>query len=70
MSVLEVIPEVNPNSPEVESQINDVQTGVGAIGWEAQILRVGSEAEFDGAFATLGLDVPPSLHARADEVIE
>src|SRR5262249_13179487 len=57
---------VNPNSPEVESQVNDVQAGVGAIGWEAQILRVGSEAEFDTAFATLARSAAQALLVAAD----
>jgi putative tryptophan/tyrosine transport system substrate-binding protein len=34
---------VNPNSPEVDSQLSDVQTAAGAIGWELRILRVGTE---------------------------
>jgi putative tryptophan/tyrosine transport system substrate-binding protein len=57
---------VNPNSPEVDSQLNDVQTGAGAVGWELQILRVGSEAEFDAAFATLGQSAVQALLVAAD----
>jgi ABC-type uncharacterized transport system substrate-binding protein len=38
---------VNPNSPEVDSQLSDVQTAARAIGRELQILRVGTESEFD-----------------------
>jgi putative ABC transport system substrate-binding protein len=56
----------NPKSPEVDSQVNDVQTGAGAIGWEVQILRVGSEAEFDSAFATLAQSAVQALLVAAD----
>jgi len=57
---------VNPNSPEVDSQLNDVQTGADAVGWELQILRVGSEAEFDSAFATLARSAVEALLVAAD----
>jgi putative ABC transport system substrate-binding protein len=57
---------VNPNSPEVDSQLNDVQTGAGAVGWELQILRVGSEAEFDSAFATVAQSAVQALLVAAD----
>jgi putative tryptophan/tyrosine transport system substrate-binding protein len=57
---------VNPNSPELETQLGDVQTGAGAIGWELQILRVGSEAEFDSAFATLAQSAVQALLVAAD----
>jgi putative ABC transport system substrate-binding protein len=57
---------VNPNSPEVDSQLNDVQTGADAVGWELQILRVASEAEFDSAFATLAQSAVEALLVAAD----
>jgi ABC-type uncharacterized transport system substrate-binding protein len=57
---------MNPNSPELETQLGDVQTGAGAIGWELQILRVGSEAEFDPAFATLAQSAVQALLVAAD----
>ena len=57
---------VNPNSPELDSQLSDLQIGAGAIGWELQILRVGSEAEFDAAFATLGQSAVQALLVAAD----
>ncbi len=44
---------VNPNSPDVNSQLGEVQDAARAIGRELQILRVGSEGELDTAFATL-----------------
>jgi putative ABC transport system substrate-binding protein len=57
---------VNPNSPEVDSQLNDVQTGASAIGWKLQILRVRSEAEFETAFATLAQSAVQALLVAAD----
>jgi putative ABC transport system substrate-binding protein len=44
---------VNPNSPELDSQLSDVQRAVRAVGRELQIVRVGTEAEFDAAFVAL-----------------
>jgi putative tryptophan/tyrosine transport system substrate-binding protein len=57
---------VNPNSPEVDSQLSDVQTAAGAIGWELRILRVGTEGEFDTAFATLAQAAVQALLVAAD----
>jgi putative ABC transport system substrate-binding protein len=44
---------VNPNSPELDAQLSEVQTAARSIGWQAHVLRAGSEAEIDSAFATL-----------------
>jgi putative ABC transport system substrate-binding protein len=57
---------VNPNSPELDSQLTEVQNGAGAIGWELQILRVGSEADFDTAFETLAQSSAQALLVAAD----
>jgi ABC-type uncharacterized transport system substrate-binding protein len=57
---------VNPNSPELDTQLSDLQTGAGAIGWELQILRVGNEAGFDAVFATLGQSAVQALLVAAD----
>src|SRR5262249_34434755 len=56
----------NPNSPEVDSQLSDVQTAAHAIGRELQILRVGTESEFDTAFATLAQDAAQALLVAGD----
>ena len=56
----------NPNSPEVDSQLSDVQTAAGAIGRKLQILRVGTESEFDTAFATLAQDAVQALLVAGD----
>ena len=43
----------NPNSPEVNSQLSDVQIAARAIGTHLHVLRAGTEVEIDAAFATL-----------------
>jgi putative tryptophan/tyrosine transport system substrate-binding protein len=44
---------VNPNSPELDSQLNDVHTAARAIALELQIARAGTQTELDAAFAEL-----------------
>jgi putative ABC transport system substrate-binding protein len=44
---------VNPNNPDNEFEVRDVQEAARALGWQVHILTVGSEADFDGAFAML-----------------
>ena len=44
---------VNPNNPDSEFEIRDVQEAARALGRQVHILTVGSEADFDGAFAML-----------------
>ena len=57
---------VNPNSPELDSQLMDVQTAARAIGGKLSILRVGTESEFDTAFATLAQAAAQALLVTAD----
>jgi putative tryptophan/tyrosine transport system substrate-binding protein len=57
---------VNPNSPELDSQLSDVQTASRAMGRELQIWRVGAEGEFDTAFATLAQASVEALLVAAD----
>jgi putative tryptophan/tyrosine transport system substrate-binding protein len=57
---------VNPNSPELDSQLSDVQTAGRAIQRELQILRVASEGEFDAAFASLAQASVHALLVAAD----
>ena len=56
----------NPNSPEVDSQLSDVQTAARAIGPELQILRVGTESEFELAFATFSQAAVQALLVAGD----
>jgi putative ABC transport system substrate-binding protein len=56
----------NPNSPEVDSQLSDVQTAARTIGRELQILRVGTASEFDAVFASLGQSAVDALLVAAD----
>jgi putative ABC transport system substrate-binding protein len=44
---------VNPNFPAAESQINDVQEVTKTLGLQMLTLRANTDAEIDGAFATL-----------------
>ena len=57
---------VNPNSPEVDRQLSDLQTAARAIGRELKIFRVGTESEFDSAFATLAQDTAQALLVAGD----
>ena len=51
---------VNPNNPNADPIIRDVQEAAGAKGVQLPILKAGSESEIDAAFATL-----VQLHAGA-----
>jgi putative tryptophan/tyrosine transport system substrate-binding protein len=51
---------VNPNNPQTERMIRDVQEAARATGVQLPILKAGSESEIDAAFATL-----VQLHAGA-----
>jgi putative ABC transport system substrate-binding protein len=44
---------INPNSPEAEPQLRDVQTAARAIGQQLHILNASTERDIDTAFATL-----------------
>jgi len=94
--VSELIPQagviallVNPNSPNAELLIRDMQEAARAKGVKLAVMKAGTESEINAAFASpvqqpttfelvinlkvakeLGLTVPPSILARADEVIE
>jgi putative ABC transport system substrate-binding protein len=44
---------VNPNSPELDTQLRDMQTAASAIGKSLNVLRAGNEREIEVAFAML-----------------
>jgi putative ABC transport system substrate-binding protein len=44
---------VNPNSPNIETQLKDLQEAARAVGQQIHTLHAGSEQELDTAFATL-----------------
>jgi putative tryptophan/tyrosine transport system substrate-binding protein len=43
----------NPNSPEAESQLTDVQLAAGSLGQEIHVVNAASDGDFDSVFATL-----------------
>jgi ABC-type uncharacterized transport system substrate-binding protein len=52
-SATQIAVMVNPNSPEIETQLSDVQSAGRAIGCRLEILQVGTEDELDAAFTNL-----------------
>jgi putative ABC transport system substrate-binding protein len=59
---------VNPNSPDADRQLSDLQTAALAIGRELKIFRVGTESEFDPAFETLAHNAVQALLVAGDPV--
>jgi putative ABC transport system substrate-binding protein len=57
---------VNPNSPELDQQLSDLQVAARAIGCELQIFRISIEGEFDIVFATLAQNAVRALLVAAD----
>ena len=57
---------LNPNSPEIDRQLSDLQPAAQAIGLELQIFRVSAETEFEPVFATLAQNAVRALHVGAD----
>jgi putative tryptophan/tyrosine transport system substrate-binding protein len=57
---------VNPNSPEIDALLTDVQAAAGALGKQLQILRAGNEREIDTAFGTLAEAGAQALLVAAD----
>ena len=50
---MEIGNALNPNSPEGDIQVRDLQTAARAIGSQLHILRAGNAGELDTAFTTL-----------------
>src|SRR5262249_4534716 len=67
----------NPNFPDVESQLRDVEAAARAFALQHIVLRASSEREIDTAFATmaqqsggaLDVNVDPFLLARRDPIV-
>lgn len=57
---------VNPNSPELDRQLNDVQTAAQAIKCELKIFRVSAETEFESVFAALAQNSMRALLVTGD----
>jgi putative tryptophan/tyrosine transport system substrate-binding protein len=68
---------MNPNFPDAESQLRDVEAAARALGLQHIILRASSEREIDTAFATmarpsggaLNVTVDPFFLARRDQIV-
>ncbi len=68
---------VNPNYPDAEAQVKEVQEAARALGLQLHVVRASSESDFDAAFATLmqkragalvvGSD--PFLFSRRDQLV-
>jgi len=67
----------NPNFPDAESQLRDVEAAARALGLQHIVLRASSEREIDTAFATmvqqsggaLDVNVDPFFLARRDQIV-
>jgi putative ABC transport system substrate-binding protein len=59
---------VNPNSPELDTQLSDMQTAVRAIGKELNVLRASNEREIDSAFAAFAQAGAEALLVAGDPV--
>lgn len=57
---------VNPSSPEIDRQLNDLKSGAQAIRREIQIFRVSAETEFETVFAALAQNSVRALLVAGD----
>jgi putative ABC transport system substrate-binding protein len=57
---------VNPKSPELDTQLDDLQAAAPASGWQLSIFRAGNEEEIDTAFAALVRDGMQAIQVAAD----
>jgi putative ABC transport system substrate-binding protein len=57
---------VNPNSPEIDRQLNDLQAAAQVIRRELQIFRVSAETEFETVFAALAQNSVAAVLVAAD----
>jgi putative ABC transport system substrate-binding protein len=71
--LLELVPNansiaviVNPNSPEIDRQLNDLQAAAQVIRRELQIFRVSAETEFETVFAALAQNSVAAVLVAAD----
>src|SRR5439155_10139533 len=61
---------VNPNSPNAEPVIRDVQEAARAKGVQLHVLKAGTESEIDGAFASLVQQHAGALLVAGDPFFE
>jgi putative ABC transport system substrate-binding protein len=68
---------INPNFPDAENELRDVEAAARALGLQHIVLRASSEREIDTAFATmaqqsggaLDVNVDPFFLARRDQIV-
>jgi putative tryptophan/tyrosine transport system substrate-binding protein len=68
---------VNPNYPDAQSQLREVEEAAGTLGVQLLVLKASSEGDFDGVFATiiqrqvgvLLVASDPFLFSRRDQLI-
>jgi putative ABC transport system substrate-binding protein len=76
-SITLIVTLINPNFPDAESQLRDVEAAARGLGLQHIVLRAGSEGEIDTAFATmaqqsggaLDVNVDPFFLARRDQIV-
>ena len=57
---------VNPDNPNAETQVRQVQDAVGVLGLQLHVLKARSEAEFDAVFASLAQQHADALVVATD----
>jgi putative tryptophan/tyrosine transport system substrate-binding protein len=57
---------VNPKTPDVETEITDLEAAANTIGWQTHVERAASEAEFETAFDAIARHHADALVVAAD----
>jgi putative ABC transport system substrate-binding protein len=57
---------VNPKTPDVETEITDLEAAANTIGWRTRVERAASEAEFETAFEAIARNHADALVVAAD----
>jgi putative tryptophan/tyrosine transport system substrate-binding protein len=60
---------VNPNNPNVNSEVNEMQALARAGGWRLQVVAAGNIAELDAAFATLAQEKVDAFLVTTDYLV-
>jgi putative ABC transport system substrate-binding protein len=57
---------INPKTPDVETEITDLQAAASTIGWRTQVEKAGTEGEFETAFEAIVRNHADALVVAAD----